>query len=208
MCLWPLRMMSDQISSRGVVGGAKDGGVDLMLDEHPLHVFKVHSPHIIRIFYERAVDNFVAVVLKRVGEADVGGAVNEHLVAPGAEGVQRRHHAAQDAIFVADVLLLESRNAVSDLVPADDGVKVFRRGSEVAEGGMLRALDHGADDGGDNGEIHIRHPHGDGVEAGKRGIGAEPGLTHHVHGDGVLSPAIHDGSKIVFHRGAPFGCFF
>ena len=194
--------------SRGVVGGAEDGGVDLVLAELGFHIGKVHSPHIIRIFYEPAVDNFVAVIFKGVGEADVGGAVDEHLVAPGAEGVQRRDHAAQDAVFVADVLRLKPLNAVSGFVPADDGVKIFRRGLEIAEGGVLGTLDHGLDNGGDNGEIHVRHPHGDGLEAGQGRIGAEAGLAHHVHGDGILAPAIHDGGKIVFHRVLLSGLFY
>ena len=145
----------------------------------------------------------IAIVRQAVGKANVGRAVEQHVVPFGAQNVQRGDHAAQHAVFVADVFRLQAGNAVVALLPADNGIVIFRRGVKIAEGRMLHPFDHGLLNGGNHGEIHIRHPHGDHVESlPGRGIG-RTGRAHGVNGDGVLSPAIQNGSKVVFHCVSP-----
>ena len=167
------------------------------------HVGKVHSPDTLLVFCQRRVDNVIAVVRQAVGEADIGGAVEQNIVPLGAKHVQCGDHAAQYAVFVADVFRLQAGDAVVVFLPADDGIVVFRRGVKVAEGRMLRPGDHGLLNGGNHGEIHVRDPHGNHVKALPGGGIGGTGGAHGVDGDGVLSPAVQNGSKVVFHCVSP-----
>ena len=66
-------------------------------------------------------------------------------------------------------------------------------------------LDAGNDlllDGGHYREVHVRHPHGDGVKALLGGRGGKAGAQA-VHGDGVFAVAFENGRKIVFHDNSP-----
>ena len=171
----------------------------MILHDFLFHVGKVHPPDTLLVLCQRGVDNVIAVVRQAVGKADVGGAVTQHVVPLGAKHVQCGGHAAQYAVFVADVFRLQAGDAVVVFLPADDGIVVFRRGVKVAEGRMLRPGDHGLLNGGNHGEIHVRHPHGDHVKALPGGGIGGTGGAHGVDGDGVLSPAIQNGSKVVFH---------
>ena len=72
------------------------------------------------------MDQLVAVVFQTVGKADIGGAVDQNLIAPGAHAVQGADDAAQNAVFIADVLPGQVRNTVSLCLPADDGIVIFR----------------------------------------------------------------------------------
>ena len=109
-------------------------------------------------------------------------------------------------VFVADVLRLQAGDAVAALLPADDGIVIFRRRVKIAEGRMLRPPDHGLLNGGRHGKIHVRDPHGDHVEALPGGGIGRTGRAHCVDGNGVLSPAIQNGSKVVFHLCFSFFC--
>ena len=187
----------------GVVWGTENGGVDVIFHDLLFHVGKIHPPDTLLVLCQRRVDNVIAIVRQAVGKADVGRAVEQHVVPFGAQNVQRGDHAAQHAVFVADVFRLQAGDAVVVFLPADDGIVVFRRGVKVAEGRMLRPGDHGLLNGGNHGEIHVRDPHGNHVKAlPGRGIG-RTGRAHGVNGDGVLSPAIQNGSKVVFHCVSP-----
>ncbi len=184
----------------GVVRIAEDGGMDLLLLELLLHVLRIHPPDAVLVLDQGAEHHVVAVVGQAGGESHIGGGVEQHLVAPGADAVQGRHHAAQHAVFVADVFLGKAGDPVALLLPADDGGEILLTGGEIAEGRMLDAVGHGLLDGGNGGEVHVRHPHGDGVKAlpgcagGKAGHSAQT-----VHSDGVPAVAGQDGSKIVLH---------
>jgi len=167
------------------------------------HIGEIHPPDAVLILHQRGVDGLVAVVLQALGEADVGGAVDQHFVAPGADAVQRTDDAAQHTVLVADVLRLQAGDAVAGLVPADDAVKVLRRGLKIAEGRVLGALDDGFLNGGHGGEVHVRHPHGDGIEAFLRGSGRKAVALQAVHRNGVPAAAVNDRSEIVFHKCAP-----
>ena len=186
----------------GVVGGAEHGGVDMVLLNFPLHVLVVHPPHALLILHQRAEHDVVAVVLQRPGKADVGGRVEQHAVPPGAEHVHGADHAAQHAVFVADALSGKAGDVAALLLPADDGVKIFIAGGEIAEGRVLGPGDHGIGNGVEHGEIHVRHPHGDGVEAvlGCTGGGA---VAQSVQCDGVLTLPVQNTGKIVFHMCSP-----
>ena len=187
----------------GVVWGTENGGVDVIFHDLLFHVGKVHPPDTLLVLCQRGVDNVIAIVRQAVGKADVGRAVEQHVVPFGAQNVQRGDHAAQHAVFVADVFALQPGNAVVALLPADNGIVIFCRGVKIAEGRMLHPFDHGLLNGGHHGKIHICHPHGDHVESlPGRGIG-RTGRAHGVNGDGVLSPAIQNGSKVVFHCVSP-----
>ena len=63
--------------------------------------------------------------LDAAGKADVGGAVQQDLVARAGERAEGGDHAAEHAVLVADVLRLEAGDAVARLVPADDGLEVL-----------------------------------------------------------------------------------
>ena len=186
-------------AAAGVVGRAEHGGVDPVVHDLFFHVLKIHAPDIVFVFYQRAVDDVVAVVLQAVGKTDVGGGVQQDIVSAGAENVQRADNAAQHAVFIADALLCQAGDAVARFVPADDGSKIFLRGRKIAVGRMPGAGDDGLGNGGHSGEVHIRHPHGNGVEALLRSAGCEAGRAQCIHGDGVFAAAVHDTGKIVFH---------
>lgn len=148
--------------------------MDVLFLQVLFHIGEIHPPDAVLILHQRGVDGLVAVVLQALGEADVGGAVDQHFVAPGADAVQRTDDAAQHTVLVADVLRLQAGDAVAGLVPADDAVKVLRRGLKIAEGRVLGALDDGFLNGGHGGEVHVRHPHRDSIEAFLRGAGEKP----------------------------------
>ena len=105
---------------------------------------------------------------------------------------------AQHPVFVADMLRLQSFYAVTAGLPIDDGGKILLPGVEVPEGGMTDPLRHGLAHRGRRGEIHIRHPHGNGVKA-FLGASRRPAIPQAVHRQGVLPPSVYDGFKIVFH---------
>ena len=189
-------------TAAGIVGAAQNRGMDVFLGQVLFHVGKVHPPHAVLVLHQRGVDDIVAVVFQAAGKADVSGAVHQHLVAPGADAVQGADHAAQHAVLIADVLLFQSGHAVAPGLPLDDGVVVLVAGVKVAE---CRVLDAGNDlllDGGHHREVHVRHPHGDGVKALLGGRGGKAGAQA-VHGDGIFAVAFENGRKIVFHDNSP-----
>ena len=152
-------------AAAGVVGRAEDGGVDLVVRQLFLHILEVHPPDMAFILEQGAVDNAVAAILQTAGEADVGGRVEENLVSPGADGPQGAENTAQNAVFIADALPGQTGDAVAVLLPADNGFVVFAGWLEVAVGRVLSPGNDGPGDGGEGGEIHIRHPHGDEIKA-------------------------------------------
>lgn len=168
----------------GIVGGTKDGGVDVVFRNLLLHIGKIHAVGTAFVQDQRTVDDMVAVIVQAAGKAYVGGGVEEHIVPSGAEYVQSADDAAQHAVLIADAFPGQAGGAVAGLLPPDDRVQVFLPGGEVAEMRLLCAGDDCFLHRGDGGEIHVRHPHGDGVEAllGRAGGGA---VAQGVHGDGV-----------------------
>ena len=186
-------------TAAGVVGGAEHRGVDVVLHDLLLHVREVHAVDARLVLDQGAVDNVVAVVGQAAGKADVGGGVEQHVVAFGAQHVQGADNAAQHAVFIANALLGQAGDAVALLLPVDDGVVVIVAGGKVAEERMLDALGNGLGDGGHRGEVHVRHPHGDDVKALFGGLGAVPAGDKPVHGDGVFPVPVDDAGKIVFH---------
>ena len=153
--------------------------MDSVFHQLLLHIVEIHPPDAFAVLGQGAVDDAVAAVIQLFGEADVGGGVDENLVALGANRAQGAEHPAQDAVFIADALLRQAGNAIAVRLPVDNGVKVLRRGLEVAVGGVLGAGDNGLRDRGYGREVHVRHPHGDEVEAilglggGEAGHGAQ-----------------------------------
>ena len=182
--------------------------MDLVLHDALLHVLKVHAPDALGVLDQGREDHVIAVVGEGTGEADVGGGVQQHVVTLGAEHVQGADHAAQNAVFIADVLPLQAGDPVAGLVPLDNGVEVLLGGLEIAEGRMLGPLDDGLGDGRAGREVHVGHPHRDGVQAildlyVRQGLHNEVArgvrLGDHVDGDGVLAMAVHDRGEIVLH---------
>ena len=191
-------------AAAGVVGRAENGGVDLVLHDLLLHVFKVHAPHAVFVLHQGGMDDVVAVVGQTAGETHVGGRVQQHIVALGTEHIQRGDHAAQDAVFVTDVGGGQAGNAVVGLLPLDDGAEVFLGRHEIAKGGMLGPLDHSLLNGGNHGEVHVGDPHGDDIKTLLRSGIRGAGRTDHIHSNGISALTVYNGSKIVFHGDSPF----
>ena len=196
----PLELGALPHAAGRVVRRAEDRSVDVVLLYLALHVLVVHAPDAGLVGHERAQDDAVAVTLERLGEADVGGAVDKDRVARGSHGLKRRDDASQHAVLVADVRRLETRDAVSRALPVDDRGRVGVRGLEVAKGRVLEALGHGLHDGGAGGEVHVRHPHGNLVEARARRGGRPGHVANAVDGQGILAVALHDGGEVVLRH--------
>ena len=71
-------------TAHGVVGGAEDHGMDIVGLDLFLHVRKIHAPDALFILLQWGVDDAVAVIFQTVGEADIGGTVEQYIVAQGA----------------------------------------------------------------------------------------------------------------------------
>ena len=172
--------------------------MDMVIDDFLLHVLVVQPPDTLFIPLHRVQDDVVAAVLQRMGEAHIGRALDQHVVSPGAEHVQRGNHAAQHAVLIADVLLLQPGNPVMGALPADNGVKISLGEIKIAEGRMLHPADNGFLNRGADCEIHVRHPHGNRVKALLRAGGAAR-RPDGVPGNRVLSAAVRHCFKIIFH---------
>ena len=121
------------------------------------------------------MNDLIAVVLNAHSEADIGGAVQQHGITGGGIAGQCRDHTAQNAVLIADALFGQSLDIVAGLVPLDDGVEVFIGGLEITVGGMLCTFDDGFWDGGHGGEVHVCHPHGNGIITFLGQVGGEAG---------------------------------
>ena len=180
-------------AAAGIVRRAEHRGMDVVLGELALHVLKVHTPHALIVELKRAVDNAIARSLDGLGKADVGGAMDQHRIARLDIRAQRRHDTAQYAVFVADMLRRQALNAVATALPFDDAVEVLGARIEVAKHGVLGALNDVLLDRGHRGKVHIRHPHGDAVEALVGCVRSHAGdLAPGVNGDGVHAVAVDD----------------
>lgn len=94
------------------MGRAENRRMDVLLPQQPLHILEVHPPDALFVRHQRTVDDLVAIVGQGIGESNVGGGMNQDLVPPGAEHLQRACHATQNAVLVADVLLSQFCDAV------------------------------------------------------------------------------------------------
>ena len=101
--------------------------------------------------------------------------MQQHLIPAGADAVQCADHAAQHAVFIADVLRLQAGDPVGLALPADDGIIISIRRGKVAVQRVLRPLQNGLLHAGGGGKVHICHPHGDGVKPLFRGGGRKTG---------------------------------
>ena len=167
--------------------------MDVVLGELALHVLKVHAPHALVVEFKRAVDNTIARGFDRLGKTNVGGAVDQHRIARLDIRAQRRHDAAQHAIFVTDMFRAQTLNAVATALPFDDVVEVLGTRIEVAKHGVLSALDDVLLNRGHRSKIHVGHPHGNAVEALVWCVRSHTGdLAPRVNGDGVHAVAVDD----------------
>ena len=151
------------------------------------------------------MDGGPARVLQGVGEAHIGGRVDQNPVPGGGEGLDGGADAAQHAVFIADVLFLQACDAVAAALPGEDGVIVVLRQGEVAEVGEGQAVAHGLQDRRGGGKGHVRDPHGDRIKARIDRDAREGNL---VGGQAVASRAVQDGGKIVFHISLLVRCSF
>ena len=191
-------------AAAGIVRRAEHRGMDVVLGELALHVLKVHTPHALVVELKRAVDNAIARGLDGLGKADVGGTVDQYRIARLDIRAQRRHDTAQYAVFVADMLRRQALNAVATALPFDDAVEVLGTRIEVAKHGVLGALNDVLLDRGHRGKIHVRHPHGNAVEALVGCVRSHAGnLAPGVNGDGVHTVAVDKRGKVVFHAELP-----
>ena len=190
----------------GVVGGAEDSQMNVVGLQLGVHILVVHAPDAVFILFQRAVHRGAAQIFHVGGEAHIGGAVKQNLVAGGGQGLHRAGDTAVDAVLVADVLPFQIPEAVAFGLPADDGVVIGVAGEEVAIEGVLGPLNHGGGDGRAGGEVHIRHPHGDGVEAllGSIGLVAPDLAANALHGGGILAAPVNERCKIELHDKTSF----
>ena len=133
--------------------------------------------------------------------------MDQDLVSLGAQNIGHRHHAAQDSVDIADVLRLQPLYPVAAALPGNDAVKVFLPGAEIAEQRVLQPLGHALHHRRHRGKIHVRHPHGDQVEAlTGRVPGPQVGVLE-VHRLSVHTVAVNDRCEIVFHVVSPLFLF-
>ena len=197
-------LVAPPYAAAGIVRRAEHRGMDVVLGELSLHVLKVHAPHAPIVELKRAVDNAIARGFDRLGKADVGGTVDQYRIARLDICAQRRHDTAQHAVFVADMLRRQALNAVATALPFDDAVEVLVTRIEIAKHGMLGALNDVFLNRGHRGKIHIRHPHGDAVEALVGCVRSHVGnFSPGVNGDGVHTVAVDKRGKVVFHAELP-----
>ena len=191
-------------AATGIVRRAENGSMDVVLCELALHVLKVHAPYALVVELKRAVHNAIARGLDGLGKTDVGGAMDQHRVAGLHIGAQRRHDAAQHAVFVADMLRRQTLNAVATALPFEDAVEVLGARIKVAKHRVLGTLNDVFLDRGDGGKVHVGHPHGDAVEALVRHVRSHTGdLAPGVNGDGIHTVAVDKRGKVVFHAELP-----
>ena len=191
-------------AAAGIVRRAEHRGMDVILGELVLHVLKVHAPHALVVELKRAVDNTIARGLDGLGKADVGRAVDQHRIAWLDIRAQRRHDTAQHAVFVADMFRAQTLDAITAALPFDDAVEVLGARVEIAKHGVLGALNDVLLDRGHRGKVHVRHPHGNAVEALVGCVRSHTGdLAPGVNGDGVHAVAVDKRAKVVFHAEPP-----
>ena len=183
-------------AAAGVVGGAEDSEVYAVLLELSVHVLIVHAPDAVFVAHKLGVNGAAAGIVKRVGKADICRRVDEHLVAGRGERLERGAYAAENAVFVADVLRQQPLNAVSLALPADYRVKIFAREREIPEVRHFHALVYRVHDRRRRGKAHVRYPHGNGVKAL---VHCDAGKGNFIRRRGILPAAVEHGSKIVFH---------
>ena len=199
-----LNLIALPYAAAGVMRRAEHRGMDMVLDELAPHVLKVHAPHTLVVELKRAVDNAIARGFDRLGKADVGRAVDQHRIARLDIRAQGRHDAAQHAVFVADMLREQALDAITAALPFDDAVEVLVARIEIAKHGMLGALNDVLLDRGHRGKVHVRHPHGNAVEALVRRVRSHAGdLAPGVNGDSIHAVTVDKRSKVVFHAELP-----
>ena len=119
--------------------------------------------------------------------------MDQHRIARLDIRAQRRHDTAQHAVFVADMLRRQALDAITAALPFDDAVEVLGTRIEVTKHGVLGALNDVLLDCRNRGEVHVRHPHGNAVEALVGCVRSHTGdLTPRVNGDGVHAVAVDD----------------
>ena len=191
-------------AAAGIVRRAEHRGMDVVLGEFALHVLKVHAPHALVVELKWAVDNTITRGFDRLGKTNVGGTVDQHRIARLDIRAQRGHDTAQHAVFVTDMFRAQTLDAIAATLPFDDAVKVLRARVKVAKHGMLGTLNDVLLDRGHRGKVHIRHPHGDAVEALVGCVRSHVGdLAPGVNGDGVHAVAVDKRAKVVFHAELP-----
>ena len=188
-------------TARRVVGRAEDGQMDLVLPQLPVHVLIVHPPYSLRILHKGAVHRHPPQHIHIRLEAHIDRAVQKNSVAGGGQGLHRAGHAAVHPVFIADVFLFQIGEAVAAGPPAYDFGKVFLPGLKIAVQRMLCPPDDGLRHRRAGGKVHVRHPHGNGIKALRRGLRltAPVFLADALDGGCIKAPPVDDGGKIVFH---------
>ena len=183
-------------SAAGIVRRAEDGEVNVVFLELAVHILVIHAPDTVFIALELAVDYDAARVVHRVRKADIGGGVDEYLVAGSGESLHRAAHAAQHTVFITDMLRPEPLDAVSAALPVNNAVKILLRQLKIAEVRHFHALIYRIHDRRRAGEAHVRYPHRDNVKALVR---THSGKRDLVKSLGIAAMAVKNGRKIVFH---------
>ena len=189
-------------TAAGIVRGAENGEMDVVFPDFPIHILVIHPPNAVFILLQIAQNDLPAVVLQRSGETDIGRGVQEYSLAGSRKGLQGGSNAAENAVFIADLLFGKPFHSVSRFLPGNDAVVIFVGGVKITEGRMLCPFNDGFLNGGRCGEVHVRHPHGD---SGKAFLDGGFRKRDDIHRNGVLSFSVNDGSKVVFHDVSPLG---
>ena len=139
----------------------------------------------------------ISVVFQTHGKADISRGMKQYVVPFGTHHIQGADHTAQHAIFIADVLRLESGHTVALLLPPDNGSIIFFRWIKISIGRMLHTLHHGLHNRWYGREIHVSYPHWDPVKAFLHLCARNRNV---LYCNRIFSVAIQNRSKIVFHN--------
>ena len=139
----------------------------------------------------------ISVVFQTHGKADISRGMKQYVVPFGTHHIQGADHTAQHAIFIADVLRLESGHAVALLLPSDNGSVIFFRWIKISVCRMLHTLHHSLHNRWCGREIHVSYPHRDPVKAFLHLCARNRNV---LYCNRIFSVAIQNRSKIVFHN--------
>ena len=136
--------------------------MNLVVNNLLFHVFVVDSPVAFLILVHRVQNDVPAVVFDAACETDICRALQQDVVASGAENVQSGNDATKNGVVIADNLSCQVITiTITCLVPVNDTVEIFFSRSVVAECINACTLDHLFLDRRECREVLVSNPHRD-----------------------------------------------
>ena len=182
-------------SAAGVVRRTENRKVDAVFLDFSVHIRVIHAPNAMLVPNKRGMHRSSANVVQNTGEAYVCRGVEQDFVAGGGKRLNRGGNSAENAVFIADVLLHKPLNAVAAALPAYYAVEILVRKLKIAEALELKPLIDGFHNRWRCNKAHVCAPHGDAGEALIRRYIPR----NNVCGNRVLAKAVNRCFKIVLH---------